>query len=95
MLRIVWGVVFIVGGVLLILSAAFGSVLMGELSKITGEAVTAQDNMVLLRDCVFGACLCFVGSLMVYCGDQTRQERIERIVDLLTVRQKSDKGEEW
>ncbi|MDZ4184655.1 MAG: hypothetical protein U1D97_06710 [Desulfuromonadales bacterium] len=95
MLRIVWGVVFIVVGLLLISSAAFGSVLMGEVAKFTGEFIDAQSKNTLILEFVLGVGLCFGGSLLVYYGDAARQERIELIVDLLTVRKKSNKDEQW
>ncbi len=90
-MRIVWGVVSIVVGVLLIFSAAFGSVLMGEVAKLTGEFVNAQGKNSFILDFVLGLVLCFGGSLLVYYGDLARQERLDDIFDLLTVRKKSNK----
>lgn len=95
MLRIVWGVVFIVVGVLLIFSAAVGSVLMGEVAKYAGEFVNAQGKNSLILEFVLGLVLCFGGSLLVYYGDVARQERLDFIVDLLSVRKKSNKDGDW
>ena len=96
MLRIVWGVIFILWGIFLVLQAAFGSVLLQSLSQIIGEQSSSQSNMILIRDYVFGAIFCFGGSLLVYYGDMARQERIERIFDLFYSRRQNPENEgDW
>jgi hypothetical protein len=75
--------------------AAFGSALMGELAKYTGEFMTAQNKNSLIFEFVLGLVLCFGGSLLVYYGDAARQDRLDCIVDLLNVRKKTNKEGDW
>lgn len=96
MLRIVWGVIFIVVGLSFILSAVYGSVLVGAIVNLTGaRGVTSHDNLLLLREFLFGVGFCFVGSVMVYYGDEARQVRLERIEALLSDSQKTGTGGDW